>query len=135
MTVWQWASVHNTRTLKLWSDPQSMFQCIPKVLDGVEVRALCSPVEFFHTKNHFFMELALCTGLLSCWKGKGLPQTDATKVGSTLLSNISYVLQGLTLRECPCFFSGNVEVLETWGSSDLRNPEYSGYFIGRIKYF
>lgn len=27
-----------------------MFQCIPNVLDGVEVRALCRPGKFFHTK-------------------------------------------------------------------------------------
>jgi hypothetical protein len=28
---------------------QSGFQFIPKVFDGVEVRALCRPVKFFHT--------------------------------------------------------------------------------------
>ena len=28
---------------------QSAFQFIPKVFDGVEVRALCKPVKFFHT--------------------------------------------------------------------------------------
>ena len=28
---------------------QSAFQFIPKVFDGVEVRALCRPVKFFHT--------------------------------------------------------------------------------------
>jgi len=28
---------------------QSAFQFIPKVLDGVEVRALCRQVKFFHT--------------------------------------------------------------------------------------
>ncbi len=30
------------------SGSQSMFQFIPKVLDGVEVRALCRPVTWFH---------------------------------------------------------------------------------------
>ena len=28
---------------------QSAFQFIPKVFDGVEVRALCRPVKFFYT--------------------------------------------------------------------------------------
>jgi hypothetical protein len=28
---------------------KSAFQLIPKVYDGVEVRALCRPVKFFHT--------------------------------------------------------------------------------------
>ena len=28
---------------------QSAFQFIPKVLDGVKIRALCRPVKFFHT--------------------------------------------------------------------------------------
>ena len=28
---------------------QSVFQFIPKVFDGVEVKAMCSPVKFFHT--------------------------------------------------------------------------------------
>ena len=31
---------------------QSAFQFIPKVFDGVEVRALCRPVKFFHTVHH-----------------------------------------------------------------------------------
>ena len=28
---------------------QSVFQFIPKLVNGVEVRALCRPVKFFHT--------------------------------------------------------------------------------------
>jgi hypothetical protein len=31
------------------SGSQSEFKFIPKVFDGVEVRALCRPVKFFHT--------------------------------------------------------------------------------------
>ena len=31
-------------------DSQSVVQFIPKVFDGVEVRALCRPVKFFHTE-------------------------------------------------------------------------------------
>ena len=31
------------------SGSQSAFQFIPKVFDGVEVRALCKPVKLFHT--------------------------------------------------------------------------------------
>ena len=37
---WCWA---------IWPGSQSAFQLIPKVSDGVEVRALCMPVKFFHT--------------------------------------------------------------------------------------
>ena len=32
------------------SDSQSAFHFIPKVLDGAEVRALCEPVQFYHSK-------------------------------------------------------------------------------------
>jgi hypothetical protein len=32
-----------------WTGSQSAFQIIPKVFIGVEVRALCRPVKFFHT--------------------------------------------------------------------------------------
>ena len=36
--------------------PQSAFQFIPKMFDGVEVRALCRPVKFFHTDlDKFFL--------------------------------------------------------------------------------
>lgn len=37
----------------------TVFWFIPKALGKVEVRALC-------WSNHFFMELALCSGALSC---------------------------------------------------------------------
>ena len=33
----------------IWPGSQFAFQLIPKVFDGVEVRALCRPVKFFHT--------------------------------------------------------------------------------------
>jgi hypothetical protein len=41
-----------------------VFQFIPKVFDGVEVRALYRPVKFFHTnlEKPFLYDLALCTG-------------------------------------------------------------------------
>ncbi len=32
------------------SGVESPFQLIPKLFDGVEVRAVCGPVKFFHTK-------------------------------------------------------------------------------------
>ena len=39
----------------------------PKGVDGVEVRALCKSVKFFHTNlDNFCMDLALGTGALSC---------------------------------------------------------------------
>lgn len=43
-----------------------MFQFMPKVLDGVEVRAPCRPA------NVFFMDLALCMRTLACLTGNGL---------------------------------------------------------------
>lgn len=36
-----------------------------KVFTGFEVRALFMPLEFFYTKHHFFINLALCTGAQS----------------------------------------------------------------------
>uniref|UniRef100_A0A0E9Q165 Uncharacterized protein n=1 Tax=Anguilla anguilla TaxID=7936 RepID=A0A0E9Q165_ANGAN len=40
----------------------------PKVLDGIEVRALCWSVKSFPTNsaNRFLIDLALCSGALSC---------------------------------------------------------------------
>ena len=53
-----------------------------KVFDGVEVKALCRPVKFFHTNldKPFLYGPHFCAG----WhclaeKAKGLPQTVATK--------------------------------------------------------
>ena len=61
--------------------PDLHFQFIPKALEGVEVRALCRPVRFFHTKlgKHFYMELACTQGHCHVERGKG----------QTLLSKIS----------------------------------------------
>uniref|UniRef100_A0A0E9XXV6 Uncharacterized protein n=1 Tax=Anguilla anguilla TaxID=7936 RepID=A0A0E9XXV6_ANGAN len=49
---------------------------IPKVLHGVEVRALCRPVKFFHS----FLDKTISIWTLLCaWghyhTGKGLPQS------------------------------------------------------------
>uniref|UniRef100_A0A0E9QD12 Uncharacterized protein n=1 Tax=Anguilla anguilla TaxID=7936 RepID=A0A0E9QD12_ANGAN len=52
--------------------PQSAFQLIPKVFDGVEFRALCRPGNSSppNSVNHFkgpiYMDLALGTGALPC---------------------------------------------------------------------
>ena len=40
---------HSATRALVRSDLQSVFQFIPKVFDGVEVRALCRPVKFFQT--------------------------------------------------------------------------------------
>lgn len=58
------------------SGSHSLIHFIPTVLDGVEVRALCSQVKLFYTTmgKPFFMNLAWCMGT-----GMGLPQTVATK--------------------------------------------------------
>lgn len=63
-------------------------QFIPKMLDVVEVRTLCRPVEFLHT-NHFFTELALCSRALIYWKRKRPCPNCYHKVRSTHLSKMS----------------------------------------------
>ena len=56
----------------------------PKVFYGVEVRTLCRPVQFIHTRLfiHVFMDLALCTGAQSCWNRKGPSPNCSHKVWS-----------------------------------------------------
>ena len=59
------------------------FKFIPKVFDGVEVRALCKPVKFFHTdldKPFLFGPRFVQQGPCHAETGKGLPQTVATKL-------------------------------------------------------
>jgi hypothetical protein len=62
---------------------QSVFQFIPKVLDGVEVRALCRAVKFFHTvlnKPFQYGPRFVHRGIVMLSLGNGLPQTIATKL-------------------------------------------------------
>lgn len=51
---------------------QSAFKFILKVLDGVDVRALCTPARLFHTTLgkllYNSMDLVLCMWALSCYK-------------------------------------------------------------------
>ncbi len=73
--MWNFYSfIHSIWEISLWCwtrrpGSQSPFQFIPKVLDWVEVRALCSSTP--NSSNHVFMELALCTGAQTCWNRKG----------------------------------------------------------------
>ena len=56
---------------------QSAFQFIPKVFDGVGVRALCRPVKFFYTylEKHFCMDFALCTwGIVMLKQERAFPK-------------------------------------------------------------
>jgi hypothetical protein len=57
---------------------QSPFKFIPKVFNGVDVRALCRPVKFFHSDLHkpFLYGTSLC----HAETGKVLPQTVVTKL-------------------------------------------------------
>ena len=62
---------------------QSAFQFIPKSFDGVEVRALCRPVKFFHTNlNKPFLYGPRFVHCQHCHAetGKGFPQTVATNL-------------------------------------------------------
>ena len=61
--------------------PQSAFQFIPKVFEGVEVRALCRPVKFFHTdldKPYLYGPHFVHRGIIML--KQGLTQTVATKL-------------------------------------------------------
>ena len=71
---------------------QSVFQFIPKVFDGVEVRALCRPVKLFHTdlNKPFLYGPHFVHDHSNAETGKGLPQTVATK------------LEAQNLLECHC---------------------------------
>ena len=60
-----------------------VFQFIPKVFDGVEVRVLCRPVKFFHTdldKPFLHVPRFVHGGHCHDETGKGLSQTVATKL-------------------------------------------------------
>lgn len=50
-----------------------VFQFIPDMFSRDEVRDLCSPVEFFHSKlgRHGFMDHSLYTEVSFCWKRFG----------------------------------------------------------------
>jgi hypothetical protein len=64
---------------------QSVFQLIPKVLDGVEVRPVCRQVEFFHTDldKPFLYGPRFVHGGLPCWNRKGPSSKCCHKAGST----------------------------------------------------
>ncbi len=64
------------------SGSQSVFQFIPEVFDGVEVRALCRPVKFFHTKlgKPFLYGAALWRGHRHFETGKGQTQAADSKL-------------------------------------------------------
>ena len=77
---------------------QLVFQFIPKVFDGVEVRALCRPVEFFHTELNkpFLYGPRFGHGALSCWNRKGPSPNCCHKIGST--ESYIYLLYAIALR-------------------------------------
>ena len=64
----------------------------PKVFYQAEVRTLCRPVKFFHTKlaHPRLYGPALCTGVQSCWNRKGPSPNCSHKVGSMELSKMSW---------------------------------------------
>jgi len=61
---------------------QLVFQFITKVFDGVEARALCRPVKFLHTDRQTISVWTSLCAREHCHgeRGKGLPQTVATKL-------------------------------------------------------
>jgi hypothetical protein len=76
----------------------SVFQFIPKVLDGVEVRDLCRPVKFFHTNldKPFLYEPRFVHRGIVMLNRKGPSPNCCHKVGSTELSRMS--LYAVVLR-------------------------------------
>ena len=61
---------------------QTVFQFIPKVFDGVEVKALCRPVKFFHThldKPFLYGPRFVQGGIVMLKQDRGIPQTVATR--------------------------------------------------------
>ncbi len=90
---------------------QSMFQFIPKVLDGVKVRALCRPVMFFQTKlGKPFLHGATRTS--SCWNRKGTNTNCWYKAGRTLFMFVQKVILCCSIKGNSIGFrkkSGGVE--------------------------
>ena len=96
-----WSPTRSRSVLRVWyywywvmrSGLQFAFQFIRKVLDGVEVWLSSSKP---NRENHFFMELALCTGALPCRNRRGSSPNSCHRVGRTLLSEISFSAVALT---------------------------------------
>lgn len=63
---------------EVWGEVDIQF--ITNAFIVVEVRALCRPLEAnFNFGNLVFMEVALCTGELSCWNIFWLPSSSDMK--------------------------------------------------------
>ena len=70
---------------------QSVFQFIPKVFDGVEVRALCRPVKFFHSdldKPFLYVPRVVHWGIVMLKQERAFPNC-CHRVGSTESSRMS----------------------------------------------
>uniref|UniRef100_UPI0035901350 leukocyte tyrosine kinase receptor n=1 Tax=Myxine glutinosa TaxID=7769 RepID=UPI0035901350 len=87
---------------------QSAFQFIPKVFDGVEVRALCRLVKFFHTdlNKPFLHGPALCTWAFVMLKQerafpKLFPQTPDHDSSSTKLYSLHYASRQIAFSSHP----------------------------------
>jgi hypothetical protein len=78
---------------------QSAFQFFPKVLDGVEVRALCRLVKFFHTEAQYHIECH-CINIPSL-ELRGLAQTMKNSPRPLFLLN-------QTLQLALCIGAGSV---------------------------
>ena len=69
-----------------------MFQFIPKVFDGVEVRTLCRPIKFFYTnldKPFLYGSHFVHGGIVMLKQERGLPPNCCHEVGSTESSRMS----------------------------------------------
>ena len=74
------------------SGSQSVFQFIPKMFDGVEVRALCRPAKFFHTdldKLFLYGPRFVHGGIVMLKQERAFPKLLPQK-GSTELSRMSF---------------------------------------------
>ena len=75
----------------IWPGSQSAFQFIPKVFDGVEVRALCRSVKLIHTDldKPFLNGPRFEQWALWCWNRKGPSPNCCYKIWSTESSRMS----------------------------------------------
>lgn len=68
---------------------QCMLYFTPKVFCSVEVRSLCWPVKFIHTKLSSSVSLSTWLCAQSCWNRKGKSLNYSDKVGTIKLYKIS----------------------------------------------
>lgn len=96
--------------LTTWDENTFAFQFIPKMSNGVKVKAVqdCQVVVDQIQRNYFFMDLSLCMEALPCWKGKDPYPNCGYNVGITLCYSIKIS------------FYWNLETSKPWKTTKIR---------------